>query len=526
MKSIRVVEVDNPVALIVLDGWGIAPAGPWNAISRARTPNFQFLGKKFGSTEVCASGKCVGLTNGQMGNSEVGHLTIGAGRIIFQDLMRVREEIESGRLAKNRDLLGVLQKSKRTLSTVHFLGLLSDGGVHSHIEHLFSLLKISKEIGLEGVRIHTILDGRDTPPKSGIGYTASLKSYLDSLGLGSISSISGRYYAMDRDNRWERTKLAYDAIVYGKGVHFEDPLTSIARSYDKGIYDEFVVPRVNRDYHGMIDGDALVFFNFRPDRARQMTKALVLPKMEFGNLFDRNERERPKNIHIISMTVYDPKLKSVRALLKRERVFNTLSNVLEKNQIRQLRIAETEKYAHVTYFFNGLIEKPRTHEERILVPSLKIGTYDKMPEMRARAITEYAISGIESEKYGFFLINFANADMVGHSGNVEATVKAVETVDQCLGKIYEIWRKRHSKITLIITADHGNAEKLFDKSSGQPHTAHTSNPVPFIVVSKDWKNAISNRHAGLVDISPSILEIMGLKRPNAMTGESIVKPRR
>jgi 2,3-bisphosphoglycerate-independent phosphoglycerate mutase len=522
-------KADERVVLIVLDGWGIAPPGKWNAISQARTPNFDSVSREFGSIEVCASGRCVGLSEGQMGNSEVGHLTIGAGRIIFQDLMRVNEEVSSGRLARNPGLLEMLSRVKRRGSALHFLGLLSDGGVHSHIQHLYALLKIAKDLKIDPERtyVHVILDGRDTPPKSGIDYVASLQSYLGSLSLGSIATISGRYYAMDRDNRWDRTKLAYDAIVYGEAKHhFSDPLVAVKASYEEGVNDEFVVPRVIGSYKGMKDSDAVVFFNFRPDRARQMTKALVLPQKEFGNLFDRREKSRPKKLELLTMTVYDRKLRRVVAILKPERVLDTLGNVLEKNGIRQLRVAETEKYAHVTYFFNGLVEKPRKFEDRILVPSRReVGTYDRIPEMSARQITAKSIEAIESGKYGFILINFANADMVGHSGNVEATVKAVETVDSCLGKLFSLWRKKSAgKLTLIITADHGNAEKMFDESSGQPHTAHTSNPVPLVVLSETWKLSENSKKGKpeLSDIAPSILEIMNLRKPRAMDGSSLV----
>lgn len=459
-----------------------------------------------------------------MGNSEVGHLTIGAGRIIFQDLMRVFEEVESGRLAKNSKLVQALKSVKRNDGTLHFMGLLSNGGVHSHIDHLFALLKAARDLGIEKIVIHVFLDGRDTPPRSGVDFLASLASYLSDFKDAYVGTISGRYYAMDRDNRWERTKLAYDAIVYGEGDKFGNPLESIRTSYQRGENDEFVLPIVNSRYQGMKNGDLAIFFNFRPDRARQLTQALTSTAKDFGNLFDREESKRPKKIKLVTMTIYDEKLKGPIALLGRERVRDTLSNVLEKENLRQLRIAETEKYAHVTYFFNGLVEKPRRFEDRILVPSQKVETYDKAPEMSANEITKNAVSSIESARYGFTLVNFANADMVGHSGIVEPTIKAVETVDHSLGKIFESWKKKQDSLTLIITADHGNAEKMFDERTGQPHTAHTSSPVPLIVVSKKWKLLIPEDYlAGLRDISPTILEIMGLRQPKAMTGRSLVR---
>lgn len=515
----------NPVLLIVLDGWGNASPSRYNAISVAKKPNFDSLSREYGSSEICASGTCVGLTEAQMGNSEVGHLTIGAGRIIFQDLMRVFEEVNSGRLSKNPRLISALKRLKRTDGTLHFMGLLSNGGVHSHIEHLFALLRVARDMGIEKIVVHAFLDGRDTPPRSGMDHLAALSSYLSDFPDAYIATISGRYYAMDRDNRWERTKLAYDAIVYAEGDKFADPLVSVKESYQRGENDEFVIPIVNERYRGMKEGDLTLFYNFRPDRARQLTKALVMSAKEFGEIFDRREEERPKKVPLITMTIYDEKLKGPIALLGREHVRDTLSNVVEKANLRQLRIAETEKYAHVTYFFNGLVEKPRRFEDRILVPSQKVETYDKAPEMSSRQIAQSAVDSIESSKYAFSLVNFANADMVGHSGMVEPTVEGVETVDACLGKILGAWKeKQRNSLTIIITADHGNAEKMFDERTGQPHTAHTSNPVPLIVVSSRWKLEIPEGYRpGLRDISPTILQIMGLKKPKAMTGISLVK---
>jgi 2,3-bisphosphoglycerate-independent phosphoglycerate mutase len=519
-KSVR-----NPVVLIVLDGWGIAPSGPYNAITLAGTSNFDRISKEFGSIQICASGKCVGLKDGQMGNSEVGHLTIGAGRVILQDVMRVSEEMESGKLARDKTIASMFRKlSKNTKQRLHFLGLVSDGGVHSHIDHLFGLLKIAKNYGIANVAVHAILDGRDTPPKSGIEFVSSLEKYMKNLGTGFIATVSGRYYAMDRDKRWERTKLAYDAIVHARGKRFSDSSQAINSSYDNGVTDEFVEPCVVGNYHGLNDSDVIFFFNFRPDRARQLTEALVSDLKSFS-FFDRGKI--PKRLQVLTMTIYDPKFKNVKAILGRERVSNTLSNILEKNRIRQLRIAETEKYAHVTYFFNGLVEKPRRLEDRILIPSAKeVGTYDKKPEMSADEITKNAISSIQSKKYGFILVNFANADMVGHSGNINATVKAVESVDQCLGRIYDTWSeiKKEEELNILVTADHGNAEKKFDPETGQPHTAHTSNPVPLVLLSDKWKVSIplENYKPGLIDIAPSILQILGLNKPKVMSGTSLV----
>ena len=516
-------RVKNPVVLIILDGWGIAKTGEKNAVEMANKPNFDRLEKEFGVTQICASGECVGLTPGQMGNSEVGHLTIGAGRIIFQDLMRVYEEIRSGNLAENKILVQALAELKKRRGTLHFLGLVSDGGVHSHIDHLFSLLEIASKHGVRDIVVHAFLDGRDTPPRSGAGFIERLDGRLKEMGEASIGSLSGRYYAMDRDNRWDRTKLAYDAIVYGKARKFSLATEAVRRSYQSGVNDEFMVPEVNKSYSGVKDRDLLVFFNFRPDRARQLTRALSQNRKQFDNLFDRTERERPKRIHLISMTIYDTKFKNIKSLLPREHVKDTLANILEKNGVRQLHLAETEKYAHVTYFFNGLVEKPRKFEDRIMIPSLKIGTYDKMPEMSARKIASEAVKAITSQRYGFILVNFANADMVGHSGLVPPTVKAVETVDECLGQLENAWESLSKNLTMIVTADHGNAEKMFDEGTGQPHTAHTSNPVPLILASRRWRVVKDLKGPGLIDIAPSILEMMGIPTPKTMTGHSIVE---
>ena len=440
-------QVKNPVVLIVLDGWGVDQNGNSNAISLAGKPEFDSLEKEFGEIRICSSGVCVGLTEGQMGNSEVGHLTIGAGRIVYQDLMRIYEEIKTGRLEKNKIMDDAMRTVRRRNGRVHFLGLLSDGGVHSHIDHLFALLKIVETNAIDNTVVHVFLDGRDTPPRSGSGYLKRLQEHLTDKLQTKVGTISGRYYAMDRDNRWERTKLAYDAIALGIGEKFDDPVEAVEKSYSEGIDDEFVVPMVKRHYSGLSYIDLLIFYNFRPDRARQLVKAISQTSREFGNLFDRNEVLRPKRMHFVSMTVYDPKLRQVKALLKREHVRNTLSNMLEKNRVKQLRIAETEKYAHVTYFFNGLVERPRKFEDRILIPSLKVGTYDKKPEMSAREITTQALRAIESKRYGFILVNFANADMVGHSGKLEPTIEAVETVDGCLKEIIAAWRSRSDELT-------------------------------------------------------------------------------
>jgi 2,3-bisphosphoglycerate-independent phosphoglycerate mutase len=514
------------VALIILDGWGLAPKGKYNAVSQAKTPNLDSIIQRFGSISICASGTCVGLNKGQMGNSEVGHLTIGAGRVIFQDLMRVNHKIDTGALEKNKDLLEVLGGVKSNESTLHLLGLVSNGGVHSHIEHLYGILRTVRKKKIKKVAVHAFLDGRDTPPRSGINFVSALDRFMKTEKIGRIRTLSGRYYAMDRDNRWDRTKLAYDAIVHAMGVRYENSDNAIESSYSKGITDEFLVPCVIDEYDGVRDSDAMFFFNFRPDRARQLTKALVQSEKEFQGKFHRGRR--PRNIDVLTMTVYDPELKNVKAILGQEHVSDTLSNVLERNNIPQLRIAETEKYAHVTYFFNGLNEAPRKLEQRFLVPSAKeVGTYDKKPEMSAIEITQRASESLESKRYGFVLINYANADMVGHSGNIKATIKAVETVDRCLGKIHDLWKKLNNEsyeFDVFVSADHGNAEKMFDPKTGQPHTAHTSNLVPLTLLSERWRFSLPRRgyKAGLVDIAPSVLDIMGIEKPLSMSGVSIV----
>ena len=524
----------NLVTLIVLDGWGVAPEGRWNAIASARTPNMDAIEREFGSLNLCASGACVGLTPGQIGNSEVGHLTIGAGRVVPSDLVRVNRLIKEGKLGESNALEDLLADAIKKESAVHFLGLVSNGGVHSHIDHLFALLGIAARKGATRIFVHTITDGRDTPPKSGAEFIISLVDELKRLGTGRIATLSGRYYAMDRDNRWKRTQLAYNAIVCGKGPRFDDAIAALERSYEEGKTDEFVLPRVIGDYSGFKDGDAVIFFNFRPDRARQLTRTLLYPKRVLNNVNGR------KKIELLTMTVYDQRLKGVPTILQPLHVGDTLGDVLERSGVSQLRVAETEKYAHATYFFNGLEEKPVRKEKRILVRSnRKVKTYDKIPAMRAKSITEKVAHGINSGRYGFILVNYANADMVGHTGKLGPTKKAIEVVDSCIGELFNLWKKMdssasskeaQSKVTILITGDHGKAEQMRYRSTDRPRTAHTSNPVPFIVVSRQWEIAKKELveegerpEAGLCDIAPSVLKILGIKKPAAMTGRSIVE---
>jgi 2,3-bisphosphoglycerate-independent phosphoglycerate mutase len=522
----KITREDEHVVLIVLDGWGIAPAGKYNAISLASKPNFDYISKKFGEMQLCASGKCVGLPDGQMGNSEVGHLTIGAGRIILQDQVRIDDEINSGRMRKNKVLVAGIKSSIASNSTLHFVGLLSDSGVHSQIRHLFALMEIASEMDAKRIALDAILDGRDTPPKSCISYINKANGYMKRLGRGSITTLSGRYYAMDRDEHWDRTKRAYDSLVYGEGDSFTDSVEAVKRSYKNGITDEFFVPEHAKGYKGLCDNDVIILFNFRPDRARQLAEALSAKRGGFNSRFDRDESRMPKKIKVISLTVYDDKLNNVDAIIKQESVSNTLSSVIGASGIHQFHTAETEKYAHVTYFFNGLIEKPVRLEKRSVVRSPNVPLYDKTPEMSARKITNRVIGAMKSSEYGFVLANFANADMVGHTGKLEATTAAVECVDSCIGEIVQAWEAEGSECTIVITADHGNAEKKFDSVSKQPSTSHTSNPVPLIVISDIWKLRMRPGYkAGLRDIAPSVLRIMGLDKPDAMTGTSLVEKR-
>ena len=526
---------DATVILVVLDGWGTAPNRRWNAISRAAIPNLRAIQHEFGSVQLCASGNCVGLVKGQIGNSEVGHLTMRSGRVVPSDLVTINELIKSHKLCRNKDLNNLLRSANRHGSAVHLLGLVSDGGVHSHINHLFSLLEIAAEKGTTKLYVHVILDGRDTAPLSGINYVKSLLKQMDSVGVGKIATVSGRYYAMDRDNRWARTKLAYEAIAYGKGQRFNEAIESIKQSYEVGKTDEFVRPRIIGDYRGLEDSDALIFFNFRPDRARQLTSALLFPRKVFRGISKTKRQddihvERKKKIDLLTMTEYHPRFKRVTSILRPQQVRDTLGDALEKNHVEQLRLAETEKYAHVTYFFNGLREKPSKHEKRILVPSRRNAeTYDKIPDMSAKSITEKAVRGIESSQYRFVLVNYANADMVGHTGNLNATISAVETLDGCIGQLFKVWKEKtdrdnRTELTILITGDHGKAEEMVDKSTGRPRTAHTSNSVPFLAVSKKWR-VISKCHqnAGLSDVAPSVLKILGIRKPKLMTGKPIIE---
>jgi len=510
----------KPIVLTVLDGWGYRAETRGNAIALARKPNYDKILANFPNTLISTSGPPVGLPPGQMGNSEVGHLNIGAGRIVQMDITRIDHSLASGAILQNQLLLGAMERGRQR--QLHLMGLLSDGGVHSHIEHLFALLAMAKQNKVERVFIHCFLDGRDTPPHSGIDYLRSLEQKLRELGTGRIASLSGRYYAMDRDNRWERVERAYRAVVHGESERRSpDPVAAVRDSYEQGVTDEFILPVVITEGAGpaappvarVHDDDAVIYFNFRADRARQMTRAIAEPG--FDKFVDR---ARPKNLFFLAMTQYDKSFAWLRYLFGPEKLEHILAQVFADVGFRNLRIAETEKYAHVTYFFNGGVEKPFPGEERILVPSQKVPTYDLKPEMSAEGIADGVIGAIEKGNFDAVVMNFANADMVGHSGNLEATIRAVETVDACLGRIFQTLRPRGG--AWIITADHGNAETMIDPLTGEVHTYHTTNPVPFVLLDEDGRMQLKSGGA-LQDIAPTLLGMLGVPQPAEMTGRDL-----
>jgi len=511
----------KPVLLTVLDGWGFSPETKGNAIALARKPHYDALLRDFPNTLIHTSGPFVGLPEGQMGNSEVGHLNIGAGRIIHMDITRIDLAIESGAFFREPLLLQAMERGRAR--QLHLLGLVSDGGVHSHLEHLFALLRMAREKGVERVFVQCFMDGRDTPPNSGMDYLRQLQHAMRELGVGRIATVIGRYYAMDRDNRWERIEKAYRAMVHGEAEHKSaDPVAAIRRSYEQGVTDEFVKPIViTTDGSapqpvGLIrDDDAVIFFNFRADRARQTTRALAEPG--FHQFADPR---RPQNLFFVAMTQYEKTWPWLQYILGPEKVEHILANVFAELQLKNLRVAETEKYAHVTYFFNGGVEKPFGGEERILVPSPKVPTYDLKPEMSAAGIADAVVKAIEKGDFDAIIMNFANADMVGHSGKLEAAIKAVEAVDACLGRIHQSLRPRGG--AWIITADHGNAETMIDLVTGGPHTYHTTNPVPFVLVTAD-DNLRLRSGGSLQDIAPTLLGVLGLPAPPEMTGRDLRK---
>ena len=500
-----------PALLVIMDGLGWAAPSEANAVSLAATPNLDALMAQYPWTTIEASGEAVGLPAGQMGNSEVGHLNIGAGRVVMQELMRLNHAVQTGEIFENEVLVEVCRKVAASKSTLHVMGLMSDGGVHSHIRHCLALLELAAREGVQRVRVHAFLDGRDVLPRSAGEYLKELEDKCVELGVGEIATISGRYYAMDRDKRWERVEKAYDAVALGEGPQEPDAQTCLEHSYAADISDEFVIPTVIHK-HPVQDGDSVVFFNFRPDRARQLTTAFVVPD------FDGFPRPKKLDTYFATMTRYEDGL-PVHVVYDKERIPDTLGEVLAKAGKTQLRIAETEKYAHVTYFFNGGEEEPNPGEDRILVPSPKVATYDLQPEMNAPIVTEKVIEQIKADKYDMIMLNFANADMVGHTGVFEAAVKAVETVDTCVGKIVEALKPVQGQ--LLIIADHGNAEQMADPDTGCPYTAHTTNHVPCILVSEEHKG--NHLHDGiLADVAPTMLTLAGMDIPADMTGKCLL----
>ena len=509
----------KPVVLMVLDGYGLSDNPEGNAVAMAQTPVMDKLMKECPFVKGNASGLAVGLPDGQMGNSEVGHMNIGAGRIIYQELTKITKSIQDGDFFQNPELLRAIENVKKNNSDLHLWGLLSDGGVHSHITHLYGLLELCKRQGVENVYVHAFLDGRDTPPASGKDYVAALDAKMKEIGVGKIASLSGRYYAMDRDNRWDRVEKAYASLVYGEGEKATDAVQAMADSYAKDVTDEFVLPTVIVDEAGqplslVKANDSVIFFNFRPDRAREITRSFC--DKDFTG-FERKNGFLP--LTYVCFTDYDETIENKYVAFKKEGITNTFGAYLAANGKKQLRLAETEKYAHVTFFFNGGVEEPNPDEERILVKSPAVATYDLQPEMSAPEVGKHLVEAITSDKYDVIIINFANPDMVGHTGVIPAAVKGVETVDKCVGDAVEAVKKMDG--VLFICADHGNAEKMIDYETGKPHTAHTTNPVPFILYNYDPDYTL--REGGcLADIAPTLLEVMGLPQPAEMTGQSLL----
>ncbi len=507
----------KPTVLMILDGYGLNEKTEGNAVKQANTPVMDELMATCPYVEGAASGLSVGLPDGQMGNSEVGHLNMGAGRIVYQELTRITKSIQDGDFFENEALLAAVDNCKKNDSALHLMGLVSDGGVHSHLSHIFGLLDLAKKQGLTKVFIHCFLDGRDTPPASGKSYVSELMDYCEKIGVGRVASVMGRYYAMDRDNRWDRVEKAYRALRFGEGEQAACGACGIQASYDKEVTDEFVVPTVvaeNGKAVGVVeDKDSVIFFNFRPDRAREMTH--VFCDNEFSG-FDRQARP---DVCYVCFTDYDATIPNKLVAFKKEQITNTFGEFLAANGMTQARIAETEKYAHVTFFFNGGVEEPNKGEDRILVKSPKVATYDLQPEMSAYTVCEKLVDAIKSLKYDVIIINFANPDMVGHTGVQEAAIKAVEAVDECVGKTVEAIKEVNGQ--LFICADHGNAEQLIDYETGAPFTAHTTNPVPFILVNADPAYAL--REGGcLADIAPTLIELMEMEQPKEMTGKSLL----
>ena len=503
----------KPIALIIMDGFGYNHKDYGNAIRAAKTPNIDRLLANYPHTLIGASGMDVGLPEGQMGNSEVGHTNIGAGRIVYQELTRITKSIKDGEFFSNEAFTAAVENCKKNDSALHLFGLLSNGGVHSHNSHLYGLLELAKKAGLTKVYVHCFMDGRDVPPTSGVDFVAELEEKLKEIGVGKIATVMGRYYAMDRDNRWERVGKAYDAMVYGEGNKADNAVDAIKASYAADVTDEFVVPTVIDENGKISANDSVIFFNFRPDRARELTRTFC------DDSFDGFERGDRVKTTFVCFTEYDATIENKMVAFVKESITNTFGQFLADNGLKQARIAETEKYAHVTFFFNGGVEEPNEGEDRILVKSPKVATYDLKPEMSAYEVCDKLVGAIKSENYDVIVINFANPDMVGHTGVQEAAIKAVEAVDECVGKAVEALKEVDGQ--MFICADHGNAEQLIDEETGEPFTAHTTNPVPFILVNAD--PAYKLREGGcLADIAPTLIELMGMQQPAEMTGKSLL----
>ncbi|HEY5883684.1 MAG TPA: 2,3-bisphosphoglycerate-independent phosphoglycerate mutase [Pyrinomonadaceae bacterium] len=506
----------RPLGLIIIDGWGHSPRTEGNAIALAATPYYDELCQRYPQTLLVASGERVGLPAGVMGNSEVGHLNIGAGRVIRMDVSKVDYDIATGEFFRNQVLMPAVDTVKQR-GALHLMGLLSDGKVHSSIEHLYALLKMARDRGISRIYIHAFLDGRDTPPSSAVHYLKALQDKITEIGVGEIASVIGRYYAMDRDKRWDRTKRAYDLLVEGGGEPATDPITAVQKSYERGVTDEFVEPVVIIDKDGtpigtLKDGDSVIFFNFRPDRARQLTRAIAVPG------FAEFDVSRRPSVSFVCFTVYDRTFPLPIAFPPHDHK-NVLAEVWDAARIRNYRLAETEKYAHVTYFFNGGVEREHECERRLLVPSPKVATYDLQPDMSAFQVTDKVLRAVEEGETDVFIVNFANPDMVGHTGKLDKTIEACQFVDTCLGWIAKAIRRARG-ITMI-TADHGNAEQMIDPQTGGPHTAHTTNPVPFHLIDEDSIGMRLRDGGALEDVAPTILGIMGTAPPPEMTGHDL-----
>ncbi len=508
----------RPTVLMILDGYGLNDKTEGNAVALAKTPVMDKLMKEYPFVKGYASGLAVGLPDGQMGNSEVGHINMGAGRIVYQELTRITKEIEDGSFFENEELKDAMNNCKKNDSSLHLYGLLSDGGVHSHNTHLYALLEMAKKEGLEKVYVHCFLDGRDTPPASGKDFVSALADKMKEIGVGKIASVMGRYYAMDRDNNWDRVEKAWDAMVKGEGEQTDDAVAGVQASYDAGVTDEFVVPMVvtenGKPVATINENDSVIFYNFRPDRAREITRAFC------ADDFDGFGRGKRMNLTYVCFAEYDVTIPNKEIAFKKVEITNTFGEILASKGLKQARIAETEKYAHVTFFFNAGVEEPNEGEDRILVDSPKyVPTYDKKPRMSAYTVCDELCKAITSDKYDVIICNFANPDMVGHTGVIDSAVKAIEVIDECVGEVVNFIKEVDGQ--MFICADHGNAEQLVDYETGDPFTAHTTNPVPFILVNADDKYTLAENGC-LADIAPTLLELMGIEQPAEMTGKSLL----